>query len=65
MCRFVSNRGHPSFPEIVKDAKEVFNEKVNEAKVSFAKKEVSDSIDLCLCVISLSSLYFGSDYPQY
>ena len=33
ICNFVSNRDHPSFPEIMQDARSVFKEKVNDAKV--------------------------------
>ena len=33
ICNFVSNRDHPSFPEILQNSKSVFKEKVNDAKV--------------------------------
>ena len=33
ICNFVSNRDHPTFPEIMQDARSVFKEKVIDAKV--------------------------------
>ena len=33
----MSNQGHPSFPEILKNAREVFKQKTNDAKVSLLK----------------------------
>ena len=34
VCRFVSNQGHPTFPEILRNARNVFKSKTNDAKVS-------------------------------
>ncbi|KAK8796418.1 hypothetical protein WA588_000553 [Blastocystis sp. NMH] len=34
ICDFVSNRDHPSFPEILQNSRSVFKEKVNDAKIS-------------------------------
>ena len=53
VCRFVSNKGHPSFPEIIKDAKDVFETKVNDAKVNLVSK-AAFYVQIAQCVLSLT-----------
>ena len=53
VCRFVSNKGHPSFPEIIKDAKDVFETKVNDGKVNLVSK-TAFYVQIAQCVLSLT-----------
>ena len=55
----MSNKGHPSYPEIILNAKTVFAGKVNEAKVRCFFRVITH-LDRYMRLVTLLTLDFGA-----